>query len=318
MRNIYNLAGPFGCRFDTAIFFSDMEKVLPGLLQIEIQMVKPCADDVIDVAHQRAEKAAVLFENGDLLEIAGPYLWKFLDCVPHNLLNESGSEFADNLCGGIPVNDVVSVLRRLYGLMIRPNNTIEESNEADLIASIIIDGQGRVSKTLAPKLSEDDAKQISVLIKDYFEKNRSDILTEISDWISDIVSQPYLEQSFESEGQYLRPVFKPVDWKEDLSSITWDEFTSKLTSQTSRDSPAYLSVFDCWLEKNENMVEKTLLSIMNDQYDHPSVQALRELTFNSGLRTTQIHGTNDFFDIFSEAAVCLGERALRSHGQSLN
>lgn len=202
--------------------------------------------------------------------------------------------------------------------MIRPNNTIEESNEADLIASITIDGQGRVSTKLAPKISEDDAKQIADLIKNYFEANRSDLLTEISDWISDIVSEPYLEQSFESEGQYLRPAFKPVEWREELSSITWDEFTSKLTSRTGPDSPAYLSVFDCWLEKNESMVQKTLQSIMNNQGDNSSVQALRELIIDSGHRTTQVHGTDTFFDVFSEAAACLGEIALRSHGKSIN
>jgi hypothetical protein len=318
MRNIYNLAGPFGCRFETAVFFSDMEKALPGLQHIEIQMAKPCAGDVIDIAHQRAETAEVFFQNGDYLEVAGPYLWKFLDSVPHNLLNESGSDYANSRYGGVRGRDVVNVLRRLYGLMIRPNNTIEESNEADLIASITIDGQGRVSTKLAPKISEDDAKQIADLIKNYFEANRSDLLTEISDWISDIVSEPYLEQSFESEGQYLRPAFKPVEWREELSSITWDEFTSKLTSRTGPDSPAYLSVFDCWLEKNESMVQKTLQSIMNNQGDNSSVQALRELIIDSGHRTTQVHGTDTFFDVFSEAAACLGEIALRSHGKSIN
>jgi hypothetical protein len=122
MRNIYNLAGPFGCRFDTAVSFSDMEKVLPGLKHIEIEMVKPCAGDVIDVAHQRAKTASVFFKNGDVLEIAGPYLWKFIDSVPHNLLNESGSDFADRRCGGIRERDIVNVLRRLYGLVIKPNN----------------------------------------------------------------------------------------------------------------------------------------------------------------------------------------------------
>ncbi|WP_372997322.1 hypothetical protein [Marinobacter sp.] len=318
MRNIYNLAGPFGCRFETAVFFSDMEKTLPGIKHIYIEMAKPCAGDIIDVAHQRAETAAVFFENGDSLELAGPYLWKFLDSVPHNLLNDSGSDYADSRCGGIPVRDLVNVLRRLYGLITRPNNTIEESNEADLIASITIDGQGRVSTKLAPKISEDDAKQIAELIKDYFVSNRSTLLTEISGWISEIISEPYLEQRFESEGKYLRPVFEPVEWGDELRSITWDEFTTKLTSRTGEGSPAYLHVFDCWLVKNESMVEKAIQSIMKNHSDNPSVQALSELIIESGHHVTQVHGTYIFFNVFSEAAACLGEIAIRSHGSSIN
>ncbi|WP_166256129.1 hypothetical protein [Marinobacter salicampi] len=318
MRNIYNLAGPFGCRFETAVFFSDMEKTLPGLQHIEIEMAKPCAGDVIDVAHQRAETAAVFFENGDSLELAGPYLWKFLDSVPHNLLNESGTDYADSRCGGIHVRDLVNVLRRLYGAMIRPNNMIEESNEADLIESIKIDGQGRVSTKLAPKISEDDVKEIAALIKDYFDLNRSELLTEISDWITGIVSEPFLEQSFVREGKHLRPVFEPVEWGDELRSITWDEFTTKLTSRTGENSPAYLHVFDCWLAQNESMVEKALQSVMNNHRDNPSVQALSELIIESGHHVTQVHGTSTFFNVFSEAAACLGEIALRSNRTSIN
>ena len=318
MRNIYNLAGPFGCRFDTAVFFSDMENALPGLKHIEIEMAKPCAGDVIDVAHQRAKTAAVFFENGDSLEVAGPYLWKFLDSVPHNLLNESGSDYADSRCGGIHVRDLVNVLRRLYGLMIRPNNTIEESNEADVIASITIDDQGRVSTKLAPKISEEDAKEIEALIKDYFESNRSELLTEISDWIRDIVSEPFLKQSFVRDGKHLRPAFEPVEWGEELRSITWDEFTTKLTSRTGEGSPAYLHVFDCWLAQNENMVEKAIQSIINNHRDNPSVQALNKMIIKSGHHVTQVHGAYTFFSVFSEAAACLGEIALRSHRTSIN
>ena len=126
MRNIYNLAGPFGCRFETAVFFSDMEKALPGLQHIEIQMAKPCAGDVIDIAHQRAETAEVFFQNGDYLEVAGPYLG-ILDSVPHNLLNES--VLIMRIAIWWRSWNVVNVLRRLYGLMIRPNNTIKEATK---------------------------------------------------------------------------------------------------------------------------------------------------------------------------------------------
>ena len=318
MRAIYNLAGPFGCRFDTAVCFSDIQTCLPGLKHIEIEMVKPCAGDATDVAYQRAKTAAICFENGDHLEVAGPYLWKFLDSVPHNLLDDSGSDYANNRCGGIPVRDIVNVVRQLYWIMVKPNNTIEERDEADLISNITVDAQGRVSTRLAPKLSEDDAKQVADLVKDYFNANRRDLLAEISAWLSDIVSEPYLEQSFESEGEYMRPVFEPVEWGEKLRSITWSEFTSKLTSRTGESSPAYLRVSSCWLAQNESMVEKALHSIMNNQKDNPSVQALTKLIATSGHRTTEIHGTDTFFDVFSEAAAGLGEIALRSHGASMN
>jgi hypothetical protein len=318
MHNIYNLAGPFGCRFETAVFFSDIEKALPGLKQIEIEMAKPCAGDIIDVAHQRAETAAVFFENGESLEVAGPYLWKFLDSVPRNLLNESGCDYADTRCGGVHVRDLVKALRRIYGVMVKPNNTIEESLEAELIARISINGQGRVSTKLAPKISEEDAKQIAALVKDYFDSNRSDLLAEISDWVSDMVSEPYLSRSFKSEGDHLRPVFEPVEWGEELKSITWGEFTNKLTNRTGDNSPAYLRVSDCWLTKNESMVERAIQSIMDSQRDDPSVKALRELILERDYCVTQIQGTGTFFDVFSEAAACLGEIALRSHGASIN
>ena len=285
---------------------------------IDIKMAKPCAGDVVDVAHQRAEAAVVTFNNGDFLEVAGPYLWKFLDSVPHNLLNESGSDYADSRCGGIHVRDLVSALRRLYSAMIRPNDTIKESAEADLIASITIDAQGRVFAKPAPKMSEEDAQEIAALIKDYFAANRSELLTEISDWISDILSEPFLEQSFVKEGDRLRPVFEPVEWSEEMESLTWTEFTAKLSGRTSENSPAYLHVSDCWLAQNKCMVEKAVQSIINNHGDNQSVQALSDLISESDHHLTQIQGTHTFFDVFSEAAACLGEIALRSHRTSIN
>ena len=318
MQAIYDLAGPFGCRFDTAVFFSDIQEHLPGLKHIEIEMAEPCAGDLIDVEHQRAKTASVYFENGDYLEVAGPYLWKFLDSVPQNLLDDSGSGYVDRRCGGIPVRDIVNVVRRIYWIMVKPNDTIEESDEADLISSITVDAQGRVSARLAPILSEDDANQMVDLVKHYFDAHRNELLTEISDWLSDIVSEPYLQQRFESEGEYLRPVFEPVEWGEELRSITWSEFMRKLTSRTAEGCPAYLHVSSCWLDQNESMVVKAIHSIMKNHRDNPSVQALRKLIAASGRRVTQVHGTNTFFDVFSEAAAGLGEMALRSHGASVN
>ncbi|GBO89217.1 hypothetical protein [Marinobacter salsuginis] len=317
MPDIYDLSGPFGTRFKTnGVRFEPLSEVIPSLEYIKFTMIQPSAGDVIDMAHQRAGNAEMVFVNSgkrEVLEVSGAYLWRFLTAVPHNLADESGTNYRNETYGGVEPERLVDILRRIYRHLLIPNETIKESAEAERVSSILVDREGYVHAQMGPTISEEDAREIEELLNGYLAENQDKVISEIQFWMDHILSSPPLKQSFERDGDCLKPVFTEIQWPEKLSELSWRDFMGSLTSQTTNDCPAYLSVSDCWDKQCDEMVKNALKALSESHSGSRALKRLADVALEHGVDLTKVNGTQALFEQFSKQAEALGETVLRDH-----
>lgn len=318
MREIYDLSGPFGTHFRTeGVSFPPLSEIIPSLKYIKFTMVQPSVGDVIDMAHQRAAKAEMVFapsENPETLEVQGAYLWRFLTAVPHNLADDSGASYSGvTYGGGIPAEPLVDMLRNIYRQLLVPNETIKESAEAERVSSIKIDKEGRVHVQMAPKISDEDAHQIEVLLKGYLAENQDKVRSEIQFWMDNILATPPLERSYERDGEFLKPVFTEIEWPENLSDLSWNDFMATLISQKGKGCPAYLHVSDCWDVQCDEMVKNALQSLAKFHGEDPALKRLTDISQEHEVKVTEVNGTQALFEHFYKQAKTLGEMTLSDY-----
>jgi hypothetical protein len=322
MRKIYDLSGPFGVRFKTeGVQFEPLSAISPSLDHIKFTMVQPSVGDVIDMAHQRAEKAEMVFDNAgkrETFEVQGPYLWRFLTAVPHNLADESGESYRDETYGGVSSETLMNMLRNIYRHFVVPIETIKESAEAERVSSILIDREGCVHVRMGPKISDEDANEIEALLKRYLADNKDNVRSEIQFWMDTILAIPPLDRSFEKDGDALRPVFTETQWPENLGDLSWRDFMGTLISQKGKDCPAYLHVSDCWDVQCDEMVKNALKSLAADNGDAPALKRLADIAQEHGVKPTEVNGTQALFEQFSSQAEALGEMVLHDCSSSTN
>jgi cell division GTPase FtsZ len=91
-----------------------------------------------------------------------------------------------------------------------------------------------------------------------------------------------------------------------------------LTSQTTSDCPAYLSVSDCWDVQCDAMVEAALKSLWDTHSVHPALKRLIDIAQEYEVDLTEVNGTQALFEQFSNEAEAIGEMALRDRSKATN
>ncbi|OLP04589.1 hypothetical protein [Rhodoferax antarcticus] len=194
-----------------------------------------------------AKECNFTFMNGNVLNVPGYMLWKFLDLIPSGLGSEEAGYLDENIFTNDYGENLMQRIRLAYQAVFI--DTIPEGLLPICPIKFVLNLKtGKTQVSLMPKLSKKSEQYISSAFSDYVDEDYSSIRKSIAEFIKNETSEPQFDMGFEDAGNgTLRRTIIRKPWP-NLLTITFAEFLRCFSVKKSDDCPAQKTQGDLFSE----------------------------------------------------------------------